>query len=457
MLKWLAAVNGWFGRTPEPMTTDPDIIPRDQHCISRRDISRAALKVMAQLRDQGYQAYLVGGGVRDLLLGGHPKDFDVATNATPEQVRQLFRGSRIIGRRFQIVHVRFGREIIEVTTFRGHHQAGEPASRGRRPGNAKSARSQDGMLLRDNVYGSMEDDAYRRDFTVNALYYCAGDFSLYDYTGGMKDLEARKLQMIGEPAARYREDPVRMLRAIRFAAKLDFAIAEETAAPIHALNNLITAVPAARLFDEVLKLFMHGHARRTWQLLLEYGLFQPLFPASSAAIEQDRNGHTLRLIEQAMTNTDRRIAADKPVTPAFIFAALLWPAVAQRFEQLQQEGVPPVPAMHQAAQQVLSEQQSFIAIPRRFSMITREIWELQLRLQQRRRAEELMTRQRFRAGYDFLLLREEAGEPTEHLAQWWTRYQEADDDSRQQMLSQLPSGNRRPRKRKPRYRNNPTP
>src|SRR5690554_3222090 len=246
------------------------VIPRDQHKVSRRDISQAALRIMKRLDEAGFSAFLVGGGVRDLLLGGHPKDFDVATDAKPEEIKRLFRGARIIGRRFQIVHVRIGREIIEVTTFRGHHD---------------EARSADGMLLRDNVYGTIETDAVRRDFTVNALYYNAQDFAVYDYTGGLEDLKRRQLRIIGDPVTRYKEDPVRMLRAVRFAAKLGFSIEPKTADPIFELGHLLRNIPAARLFEEVLKLFLGGSATATFTLMREYQLLTYLFPGTEAALE----------------------------------------------------------------------------------------------------------------------------------------------------------------------------
>lgn len=454
MTKWLTAIRDWFSGPPPSMKQhELQAIPAQQLGIERRDISRAALRVMEALRKAGYEAYLVGGGVRDLLLGGHPKDFDVATNATPEQVKPLFRNSRIIGRRFRIVHVRFGREIIEVTTFRGHHQAEVKEGGQRRAGNAKSAKTSSGMLLRDNVYGSMQDDAYRRDFTVNALYYCDHEDMVFDYTGGLEDIQQRRLSLIGDPEARYREDPVRMLRAVRFAAKLGFTLDPASAEPIHELNQLISGVAAARLFDEVLKLLLHGHAEDTWQLLQQFGLVAPLLPNTVLAM-QHQEAFYQRLLQQAMHNTDLRIAADKPVTPAFIFAAMLWPAVEQLWLQRQAEGVPPIPAMHQAAQQILTEQQQSIAIPRRFSMPMREIWEMQLRLPRRQRAEELVGKQRFRAAYDFLLLREQAGEETGGLGQWWTDYQAADSQRQSQLVADLPAS-KRPRKRRSRHPRRP--
>lgn len=427
------------------------IIPRDRHSISRQHISDAALRVMSTLRKAGHEGYLVGGGVRDLLLGGHPKDFDIATDATPEQVHRLFRSARIIGRRFKIVHVRFGREVIEVTTFRGSHDTPEESRRGKRPLNQQSARSKNGMLLRDNVFGTVEEDAIRRDLTINALYYTTADFAIYDYTNGLQDLQNRIIRIIGDPETRYREDPVRMLRVVRFAAKLDFTIEKHTAKPIKPLAARLSDIPAARMFDEVLKLFMSGHGVKTFELMQHYHLFEPLFPQTQACLG-DEQSH--RLILQALKNTDSRIRQEKPVTPAFIYAALLWPAVTRRQQQLTNEGLPAVPALHQAANEVVSEQQQATSIPRRFGMPMREIWELQLRLPNRggRKAEQLVENRRFRAAYDFLLLREESGEETGGLGQWWTDYQTRSPDQRDKMSKSL--GNKPSRRRRPRHRDN---
>lgn len=433
-------------RSAAPTFGKLTVIPRNEHNLSRKDMSPAALKIIRQLNDSGYEAYLVGGGVRDLLLGGEPKDFDVATSATPEQVRRLFRGARIIGRRFQIVHVRIGREIIEVTTFRGSDED--------QPG---STRNEDGMLVRDNVYGDVVSDAIRRDFTVNALYYSPIDFSVHDYTGGMDDLKKRTLRIIGDPITRYKEDPVRMLRAIRFAGKLGFSIEQKTAAPIPELAVLLTKISEARLFEEVLKLFLSGSATATFGLLREYGLFGHLFPDTEAAL-QAGDSIGLALIEQSMANTDRRIRSGKTVTPAFIYAALLWPALQVEKARLSQS-MPEAPAYAQAAQTVVSRQLSRTSIPKRFSIPMREIWDLQYRLPQRggMRAVRLLDHPRFRAAYDFLLMREDAGEQLEGLGSWWTRFQSAEDEEREQMIKELlrrdasakPRRRRAPRKRKP--------
>lgn len=421
-----------------------NVIPRDQHCVSRKDISRNALKVMARLREHDHQAYLVGGAVRDLLLGGHPKDFDVATEATPEEVHALFRNSRIIGRRFRIVHVRFGREVIEVTTFRGHHGNDEqPAQGGESNGDAR--RSSRGLLLRDNVYGTLEEDAVRRDLTVNALYYDSGSFEVFDQVGGLEDLEARQVRVIGDAAERYREDPVRMLRTLRFAAKLDFAIESSSAEPIARLAGLLDDIPAARLFDEFGKLFLTGNALATLRLLREHQVFEHLFPES--AYLESNNPFYVALLDVAMGNTDQRIRDDKPVTPAFILAAILWPAVNERRLQLETQGENPVPAMHGAGQEIVAQACQRIAIPKRFSMPMREIWEFQLRLRKTsgRRAVDLMGQRRFRAAYDFLLLREQAGEDCGGLGKIWTDLQEEHGPIE---VTEAPEYRRPPRRRR---------
>lgn len=416
-------------------------IPRDKHGISRKDISHNALKVLYRLQNAGYEGYLVGGCVRDLQLGLKPKDFDVATDATPEQVRKLFSNSRLIGRRFRIVHVTFGREIIEVTTFRGRADTEEAD-----PNQQKQ--SDEGLLLRDNVYGTLEEDAERRDFTVNALYYTPKDFSLQAYGNGLNDLDNRILRIIGDPETRYREDPVRMMRALRFAAKLDFEIDPATRNCIPELAPLLGHVAPARLFDEVLKMLMSGQGLTTWRLMREYGLVEPLFPETVAALKVDSDRHFEGFIEQALINTDERINKGKPVTPAFLYAALLWPAVREDAEHRIAMGTPEQPAWQQAMSQVVSNQVRSIAIPKRFSIPMKEIWELQLRLPKRspKRAEQLLGHPRFRAAYDFLLLRDSAGEKLGDLAQWWTEYQEQNPDKRADMAKD--ASPKRPRRRR---------
>lgn len=432
-----ARLNSSSNNTDAATTAGIRIIPRKEHPISRKDISDSALKVLYRLKDAGYESYLVGGCVRDLLLGKHPKDFDVATEATPEQVNELFRNSRLIGRRFKLVHVRFGREIIEVATFRASHDAVEDEDQ------VHGRQSDVGMLIRDNVYGTVHDDAVRRDFTVNALYYSINDFGIHDHANGVEDLENQTLRMIGEPTQRYREDPVRMLRAIRFAAKLEFTLSPETEAPIRELAPLLEHIPAARLFDEVLKLLLSGHAVTTFYLLREFNLFHPLFPATSELLdEEQQQGDECpieALIIAALKNTDRRIKQGKTITPAFLYAALLWHPLQRRMQQLRKEGLPVLPALHQAAQEVTSQQCQATSIPRRFSTPMREIWDMQYRLPRRfgRRAEQLIQQPRFRAGYDFLLLRETSGEQLDGLGDWWTQYQHADHDERENMINNL--------------------
>ena len=445
---------------PEPVKTGKQIIPRDDHPVSRRNISENALKVVNRLNNQGHEAYLVGGCVRDLYLDLHPKDFDVATNATPEEVRRLFRNSRLIGRRFKLVHVLFGREMIEVATFRANHEIHHAKD--------KSHHSESGRILRDNVYGTIEDDAARRDFTVNALYYDARDFSVVDFCNGVEDIESRTLRLIGDPATRYKEDPVRILRAIRFAAKLDFDMAPETEAPVRELSSLLRDVPSARLFDEILKLLQSGQGVKTFKLLREYDVFGALFPATEHCL-QEGDTTAERLILHSLRSTDKRIAKDRPVTPAFLFAALLWSPMRRLALDLRNQGVPPVPALQQAAMTVLENQVAHTAIPKRFSITVREIWDLQGRLERRqpRNVESLLENPRFRAAYDFLLLREQSGEQLDGAGLWWTNIQEVNDDGRQGMIRDLrntPKGKdgrksssnnrrRRSRSRRPRHRN----
>tara|TARA_R110002073_G_scaffold161041_5_gene316699 strand:- start:466 stop:1761 length:1296 start_codon:yes stop_codon:yes gene_type:complete len=424
-----------------------NVIPRDQHNISRKNISEGALKVMSRLRSQGHQAYLVGGAVRDLLLGGHPKDFDIATDATPEAVNDLFRNSRIIGRRFRIVHVRFGREIIEVTTFRGHHDSGSgDTGQGENSGN-HSRQSASGLLLRDNVYGTLEEDAMRRDLTVNALYYDSGKFEIFDHADGLRDLEGRKIRIIGDPEQRYTEDPVRMLRVLRFAARLDFTIDNDTATAIPRCGHLLAEIPAARLFDEFLKLFLSGSAAKTLAKLLEFDILRYLFPETCICLQQDPE--SMALIRAAMENTDQRISVSKPVTPAFILAALLWPVVSRDSRRLENEGDAPMVAMNSAGHSAITNAVQHISIPRRFSQPMREIWEFQLRLQRKtgRKAAELVEHRRFRAAYDFLLLREQAGADTGGLGAWWTELQTL---TQEQRLEKVASGRTRPKRNRTR-------
>ncbi len=421
---------------------DQTIIPRSEHTVSRANISEHALKVLYRLRKSGYQAYLVGGGVRDLLLGLEPKDFDVATNATPDEVRAVFRNCRLIGRRFRLAHIVFGRDVIEVATFRG--QGSDAVD-----DDQKSDES--GRLLRDNVYGTLAEDAVRRDFTINALYYSIDDFSLIDYTQGLEDLRQGVIRIIGDAELRYREDPVRMLRAVRFAAKTGFRLEKETEAKVFELGHLLKDIPAARLFDEVLKLFMSGRAHDTFEALRHYRLFEHLFPMTEEALTHELDGFPLQMLVQALKNTDQRIAEGKPVTPAFLFGVLLWEPVRLRWEALCEQGdLAEVPALAAAARSVVSEQVQHISLPRRFSTPMQEIWLMQPRLRKRggKRAFSLVESVRFRAAYDFLLLRAGAGEEDQSLADWWTLFQEVDLVERKNMTRAVGAPPRGRRKRR---------
>ncbi|RMR15978.1 Poly polymerase I [Pseudomonas amygdali pv. ulmi] len=423
-------------RKPQQHThTTPEVLNSSQHSLQRSQFSRYAVNIVERLQNAGYQAYLVGGCVRDMMLNITPKDFDVATSATPEQVRAEFRNARIIGRRFKLVHIHFGREIIEVATFRANHPQDDEEE-----DSNQSSRNESGRILRDNVYGTLEEDAQRRDFTINALYYDPVSERVLDYANGVHDIRNRLIRLIGDPEQRYKEDPVRMLRAVRFAAKLDFGIEKHSAQPIRSLAPMLRDIPSARLFEEVLKLFLSGHAAPTFEMLVDLELFEPLFPASSKALEYNPT-YTHTLISNALINTDLRIKQNKPVTPAFLFAALLWPALPAKVLRAQERGMPPIAAMQEAAHELIIEQCQRIAIPKRFTLPIREIWDMQERLPRRsgKRADLLLDNSRFRAGYDFLLLRETAGEQTDGLGQWWTDYQDCNDSERRDMIRDLSS------------------
>jgi poly(A) polymerase len=418
------------------------VIARPDHNISRANIASSALKVLYRLKDGGFQAYLVGGSVRDLLLDGHPKDFDVATDATPEEVHSLFRNSRIIGRRFRLVHVRFGRELIEVATFRA------PASAA---GDDHSVAKDSGRVLRDNVWGTFEDDVFRRDFTCNALYYDIRDFSIRDYVGGMQDIKNRQLRLLGEPEQRYREDPVRMLRAARFAAKLNFEIEAATAAPIAELASLLDNIPSARLFDEFGKMFQSGNALTTWKKLEELALLEHLFPWTAEWLATAPDERRRKFIETALANTDERVRLEKPITPMFLFAVLLWGPVRARADYLiVNEQMSEVQALVAAGAELSAAQNARIAVPKRFTYPMREMMQMQPRFLKRqgKRAEALLGNRRFRAAYDLLLLRVELGEVDPEVAQWWTDVQELPEHKKQQEFgSGKPRGKPRRRKR----------
>lgn len=415
----------------------PRVVTRADHTVSRANISRNALKVLNRLHQNGYQAFLVGGAVRDILLGREPKDFDVATDASPEQIGELFRNSRLIGRRFRLAHVHFGREIIEVATFRGGADDVETDGGGR--------------ILRDNIYGAIHEDVWRRDFTVNSLYYNIEDFSIWDYTGGFDDVQNRLLRLIGDPEARYREDPVRMLRAARFAASLDFTIETETEAPIAELASIINDVPPARLFEEVLKLFLKGSALSSFEHLRRYGLLQYLFPETVACMELPNAGSFRDLLRAALANTDQRVEEGKPVTPVFLLAVLLWGPITQRVAAIANERHGPVFWLHRATDEVVEGQQQYIAIPRRLAAPMREIVCLQPRFANKgpARVRRLLGHPRFRAAYDLLMLRIAVGEEDPALGDFWT---EAQNEPVEAENPEEPRPRRRRRRRGPHRR-----
>ncbi|MFA9462271.1 polynucleotide adenylyltransferase PcnB [Thiohalorhabdus methylotrophus] len=404
------------------------IISRPEHGVSRQQICPNALKVLYRLHSQGYGAYLVGGSVRDLLLGREPKDFDIATDARPEEVAEVFRNCRLIGRRFRLAHVHFKGDIVEVATFRGS---------GTDPDGQDKVRTEDGLILRDNVYGTLEEDVFRRDFTVNALYYNIADFSVVDYVGGLEDLRAGRMRLIGDPETRYCEDPVRMLRAVRFAAKLGFFIDAGTAAPITQLSHLLEDVPAARLFEEVNKLFLSGTSVAAYQLLRRFRLFEWVFPETAALLGEEENNFPHTFLTQVFEDTDRRVREDLPVTPAFLFAALLWhPLERERRLLEEEEGYSPEDALQKGTGRVLRRQTRQVALPKRFAEGVREIWALQGRLERSRgkRALRLLGHPRFRAGFDFLALRGRSGEADPELVQWWKDLLDAPSSKRSKLV-----------------------
>ncbi len=396
---------------PEPFLGPPRILPRSDHSISRAQISKNALHVLYGLHKAGFEACLVGGGVRDLLLGVTPKDFDVATSALPEQVRATFRNSRLIGRRFRLAHVHYGPEIIEVATYRASHDKAEDADDARLDGD---------RILRDNVYGTREEDVIRRDFTVNALYYRIEDFSLIDHVGALEDIAARRLRTIGEPEARYREDPVRMLRAVRLAAKLDLTIESVTEAPLFELGYLLETVPQARLFDEAVKLLLSGHGVRSYELLSHYRLLDYLFPLESGVLAPERD----RLIRAALANTDQRVAEGLPVTPSFLLAVMLWEPLQETMARQLVQGVSEHQAFIAAQETVLRSQADLLAVPKRFTLPAAEIWALQARLQRRRQPGRVLGHPRFRAAFDFLALRAQYDPDLQPTVDFWGARQE---------------------------------
>ncbi|MBC7490264.1 MAG: polynucleotide adenylyltransferase PcnB [Glaciimonas sp.] len=422
------------------------VLALKQHGIDQQLVSPNAIRVTSTLQEAGFKAFIVGGAVRDLLLGVKPKDFDVATNATPEQVKRLFRRAFLIGKRFQIVHVMFGQELIEVTTFRGASSAGAP-------------KDEHGRVLRDNTFGEQHEDAARRDFTINAMYYDPSNQSVLDYHGGIVDIRAKTLRIIGVPEARYREDPVRMLRIVRFAARLSFSIEPETRAPIPIMATLINNVPTARVFDEMLKLLMSGQALACLQQLRQEGLHHGLLPLLDVVLEQPMGE---KFVTLALANTDLRVRQGKPVSPGFLFASLLWHQVLEKWTAYKAAGEFPIPALHLAADDILDAQTDKLALQRRIALDMRDIWAIQPRFERRagKAPYKLLEHMRLRAGYDFLLLRCASGELDSELGEWWTAFMEADNPGREVLLAQKPkvtnepSPKKRARRRSPRSSGN---
>ncbi len=418
---------GGKDKTPEPIdTTKPVILGAQEHGIDPQLVSSNAIRVTQTLQQAGFAAFIVGGAVRDLLLSVKPKDFDIATNATPEQVKRLFRRAFIIGKRFQIVHVMFGQDLLEVTTFRGASSDGSP-------------KDEHGRVLRDNTFGEQHEDAIRRDFTINAMYYDPASQTVLDYHGGIKDIRNKTLRIIGVPEARFREDPVRLLRVVRFAAKLGFTIDPATAAPIAIMAPLINNVPAARVFDEMLKLLMSGQALACLQQLRKEGLHHGLLPLLDVVLEQPLGEKFVRL---ALASTDARIKEGKPVSPGFLFASLLWHQVVEKWTAYQAAGEYPIPALHLAADDVLNSQTEKLALQRKIASDMRDIWAMQPRFERRtgKSPYKLLEHVRLRAGYDFLLLRCESGEIDAEIGEWWTDFMSADGDGRETLLAKKPVG-----------------
>ncbi|WP_338767491.1 polynucleotide adenylyltransferase PcnB [Massilia sp. METH4] len=424
-----------LGVKPPRNNDEPEILGPEQHGIDPKMVSANAIRVTSTLQEAGFEAFVVGGAVRDLLLGVKPKDFDIATNATPEQVKRLFRRAFIIGRRFQIVHVMFGQDLLEVTTFRGTATDNAP-------------KDEHGRVLRDNTFGSQAEDAERRDFTINAMYYNPATQQVLDYHGGIRDIRAKLLRIIGQPETRYREDPVRMLRVVRFAAKLKFDIEPTTAAPISVMAPLINNVPAARVFDEMLKLLMSGSALACLLQLRKAGLHHGLLPLLDVVLEQPLG---FKFVTLALEATDRRIAAGKTVSPGFLFASLLWHQVLEKWNAYQASGEFPIPALHLAADEVLESQTEKLALQRKIGSDMRDIWAMQPRFERRngKNPYKLLEHVRFRAGYDFLLLRCASGEIDQELGDWWSAFYEADETVRAEMVSAISSGGPASKRKRP--------
>jgi len=419
--------------------SEPRIVPKASHGIGREAISHGSRKVCETLQERGFAAYVVGGAVRDLLLGLRPKDFDVATDASPEDVHKIFRRSRLIGRRFKLAHVLFGEETVEVSTFRAR---------------TASETDEHGRVLRDNIYGTLEDDAIRRDFTINALYYDPSAETIHDYHNGMRDLQRKSVRIVGDARARYREDPIRMLRAVRFAAKAGFGIDERTRKPIREMAHLLENVPPSRVYEEMQKLLLSGHAAEALRRLRSEGLHHGLLPLLDVIFEQPMGE---RFVQLALKETDDRVRSGKGVSPAFLFAALLWHEVLAAWKKAEAAGLKPIPALFKAMDTVLDIQTDKLAIPRRFTAVMKEIWALQPRFEQRsgRRPFALIVHERFRAGYDFLVLRSASGEAPAELAQWWEKFQRVGEAERAAMLLAPQPGERKRRRRRRRGRKGP--
>lgn len=417
------------------------VISRSDHPISRNDLSQSAVKVLYRLSNAGFRACLVGGAVRDLLLGIHPKDFDIVTDAKPEEIKALFRNCRLIGRRFRLAHILFGREIVEVATFRGHHDESTP-----------DGLKEEGRIVRDNVYGTIEEDALRRDFTINALFYDIANFEILDYCGAMADIESRQLRLIGEPEVRYQEDPVRMLRAVRLAVKLDLEIEQNTLEPIARMASLLLNIPGGRLWDESHKLFLAGYGKDTFTALEQNGVIKTLMPMTQNALAT--SDLCVPFLKAALENTDLRVQEDKPINPAFLYACFLWWPVLNHKQQLMDEGISPAEAMQRSVAHVITQQIKIISIPRRFTQFIRDVWLMQHRLETRRGKQigDLILHPKFRAAYDFLMLRTKVEEIPPDAGTWWTDFQAASSKDKESMLKTIrpKSRRRRPRKRKPR-------
>lgn len=420
--------------------------------ISPRNFPNNALSIVAKLQKNGYEAYLVGGCIRDLLMGEKAKDVDIATNARPEEIQKIFgRQCRLIGRRFRLAHIVFGREIYEVATFRAahHENASEKISK----------TSENGMLLRDNVYGNLEQDAERRDFSVNALYYDPARNVIFDFYEGIADLKAGKLRLIGNPETRYQEDPVRMLRAIRFMAKLDMFLDKIADEPIRKMAPLLRHIPAARLFEESLKLLQTGNGLKTYQLLRQYGLFEQLFPVLTPFFTPNNDSNAERMISKALQSTDERVRDNLRLNPAFLFAALLWYPLREKMDELKNEGgLNSYDAMMLAANEVLAAVCKTVALHRRHTTVIRDIWALQFQMTKRagKRPYQTLEHVKFRAGFDLLVMRAEIeGGDLVELSAWWHEFQFSNDAQRQEQLKAIPQTipmAKKKRRRKPYHR-----